>query len=161
MSLGPELLLRRGFTVQQMPPDFLEDVAQLEHGHIAAHAVAVVGNGSQFGKLRRAHLRRKMVQLRDVVPRRKIGIAPKSQDKNASGRLDPVKTRGIALEIPWRALDIELGVFAGPGMIKRRMISDEIKKQRDSPRMQLQANLIKRIPVPDARIRGVLRDGIG
>src|ERR1700689_2454975 len=128
MSLGPELLLRRGFTVQKMAPDFLEDVAQLEHGHIAAHAVAVVGNCSQFGKVRSAHLRRKMVQLRDVGPRGKIGIAPKGQEKNASGRLDPVKTRGVALEIRWRALHIELGVFPGPGMIERCMISDEIKK---------------------------------
>ena len=97
-----------------------------------------------------------MVQLRDVVPRGKVGIARERREENASGRLDSVETGSVALKIVLRALHVELRVLARP-----RMVSDKVEKQPDSPRMQLCANRVQRIPGSDARIGNVMRDGIG
>ena len=63
MRLFPEFPFRRLGIADQVAPDARKNVIQLQHGHIAANAVAMPGNRAKVGNLSRAHLKVEVVEL--------------------------------------------------------------------------------------------------
>ena len=74
VHVGPELRRRRRGIRQEAAPDPAENVPQVQHGHVAANAVAMAGDGAEIGHLRGPHLRAEMIELRHVLPRREIRV---------------------------------------------------------------------------------------
>ena len=111
-----------------MTPAGVENFVELEHGHVAADAVAVVSDGAEVGELRGARGGMEMIELGDVLPGREIGIFGEGDEARTLRRGLGKVERGIVLEFFWRGLDVEIGMLARPGMIERGVVADEIEK---------------------------------
>jgi hypothetical protein len=128
MRVGPELGRGRRCIAQEAAPDAAENVAQVQHGHVAANAVAMAGDGAEVRELRGAHLRAEMIQLRHVIPRREIRVLPERDEKASFRSFHEAEAPGVALEILFRALHVVFRMLAHPRMIESRVIPDEIEK---------------------------------
>src|SRR3984957_19067457 len=96
---GPKFLRGRRRIAEEMAPTILENIVEQEHGHVAADAVTVAGDGAEFGELRGARSRIPMIELGDIFPRRVIRIFGEGDEARALRSLHRIIKRGIALEI--------------------------------------------------------------
>ena len=112
-----------------MAPAVLENIVEQQHGHVAADAVAVAGDGAKFGELRGASGGMEMIELGDIFPRRVIGIFGERDEAGALRSLDRIIEGWIAFVILLLGLDVIIGMLANPGMIERGVIADEIEKE--------------------------------
>jgi hypothetical protein len=109
-----------------MAPASFEDIVKLQHGHVAAHAVAMLRDAGEAGKVRGAHAGMEMIELGDVEPRGKIRVLGASEEASASRRVEAIEEGGIPLEILLRALDVKFGMRARPGVVEGGVVADEI-----------------------------------
>ena len=101
-----------------MAPGPLEDVRQDQHGHVAAHAVALAGDLQQLADHRLLRGRVAVVELQRVGPAGEIRVAAVGQQQVAALAFDP----GVILRRPgqveFRAADEVLGMVLDPGMVR-------------------------------------------
>src|ERR1700722_13059290 len=77
VRFGPEFLPRSRPISQQPSPHVLENVGELEHGHVATDAVAMARDFAKHVDHRRAHRGLKIIELHHVFPRREVGVPAK------------------------------------------------------------------------------------
>ena len=126
---GPERLGRPA-------PGPLEHIRQHEHGHVAAHAVALPGDAQQFPDHRLLKRRIGVVELQRVRPAREVRVAPVREDPVARGAGDPREVRRRQGEVLLRAADEVLGVLVDPGMVQGHVIGHEVEHQPEAARPQ-------------------------
>ena len=146
---------------EERAPAIFENIAEQQHGHVAADAVAVAGDGAKFGELRGSSGGVEMIELGDIFPRRVVGIFGEGDESGALRSLDRKIKGRIVFVILLRGLDVIFGVFANPGMIEGGVIADEIEKEAEAAGVQFVAYAIEGIPGADARVGNVGGDGVG
>ena len=99
MCFGPEFFLGRLRVAEQMTPDFRENVAELQHRHVAANAVAMSGDDAEPVDQRRAQSRIEVVELRRIRPGREVRIAAQRDEDSAFRRFDAEETCGVCFKI--------------------------------------------------------------
>ena len=90
-------------------PGPLEDVGQDQHGHVAAHAVALPGDLHQLADHRLLRGRVAVVELQRVRPAGEVRIAPVGQEQVAALALDP----GVVLRARARSSSVPGTKYSG------------------------------------------------
>ena len=116
-----------------MPPRALEDRRHEQHRHIAAHAVALVGNRCHGVDHRLAQPRMKGVELEHIRPRRKV--TDPSRARTPCRR--PGKIRPASVPDRRAALNEVFRMIGDPGMVRRHVVGNEIEDQPHAPLGQL------------------------
>ena len=142
-------------------PAFFENIVEEEHGHVAADAVAMSGDGTELGDLRGASPGMEMIELGDIFPRRVVRIFGQGDVARALRGLHRVIEGRIGFVLFGRSLDVVFGVFADPGMIERGVITDEIEEESHAAGVKFVADAIDGIPGADAGVGNVGGDGVG
>ncbi len=128
MGFGPEFFFRLRRIAEQVTPVGVENVVELEHGHVAADAVAVGGDGAEVLQLRGAKAGMEMIELGYVLPGREVGIfCQRGVTRTLRCGLSVVERR-IFLKFFLGCLDVIFRAFAHPGMIERGVVADEIQE---------------------------------
>ena len=128
----PKRRIDGGRSVRRQPaiaPGALEHFGQDQHGHVAAHTVALFGDRHELVGHRGPQARLSIVQLEHVGPTGKIGIAAVGENPRPGGGGNAAIVRRLAGQILFGAGDIEFRVRRGPGMIEGCVIGDEIEHQ--------------------------------
>ncbi|NBB83392.1 MAG: hypothetical protein GVY28_08295 [Alphaproteobacteria bacterium] len=144
--IGPEFALR--VAVGKAAPGALEDVGQHQHGHVAAHSVALVGDRLQRVDHAAAGGGATIVQLHGVAPAGEIGIAAEGEDPAVAGLQEILR---MGFEIALAAGDITVGVLADPGMIRGGVVGVG----------QPAAQAGQRLRPAEFRRHGIIGHGIG
>ncbi len=106
-----------------------ERVVHHEHRHVAAHAVALVGDPPERLDHRRPQRGGEGVELDDVGPRREVGVAAVGQ--HTPGDVD--ERSGVGGEVLRRALHEALRVRRRPWVVRCHVVRDEVEDQTESP----------------------------
>jgi hypothetical protein len=106
-------------------PGPLEDVRQDQHGHVAADAVAPVGDREQGVGHRLLDRGSRVVELQGVGPAVEVRVAAVGEDAatEAGEVLRPAR------EVLLGPLDEELGVLVDPGVVERDVVGHEVEHQ--------------------------------
>ncbi len=67
-----------------------------------------------------------VVELEGVGPAGEVGVAAVGQDEGAAGGLNPPIIMGLPLQVGFAPLDIELRMGLHPGMVRGRVVGDEV-----------------------------------
>ena len=161
MYILPKFRFRRFDALEKRRPDARKNIAQVQHGHVAANAVAMPGDIPQAVDLRRAHFQAEVIELRHIRPRWEVGIAPVRDVDHAFVVLYAAKAAGIALKVLGRSLHVEFRMFARPRMVQSRVVPYKIEKECNPARPQLIARVVQILPRADAGIRRIFFYGIG
>src|SRR5436190_1372657 len=101
-------------------PGSLEDLRQDQHGHVAAHAVALPGDAHELLDHRVLKRRVAVVELQGVGPTSKVRIAAVGQQQVAALALDPDIIRRRSGLVPFGPGDVVLGMTLDPRVIQAR-----------------------------------------
>ena len=137
---------RRPEERRTLAPGSFEYVRQDQHGHVAAHAVALSGDLHQLADHRFLRGGVGVVELQCVGPAGEIRITAVGQEQIATLAFDPGVVLRSAGQVEFGALDEIVGMIFDPGMIEPHVIGHEVEHE-------LQAALAE--PLAQAGQRGV------
>lgn len=160
-GFSPEFARRRFASGEERAPSTRENIVQDEHSHVAANAVAVLGDFAEFGDERGAGGRLEIIELQNVAPRREIRIAAVSEKDWLGGGFLQIECGGIFAKILLSAANVKFGMRGGPRMVGSSVVGDEVENEADAASAELFAGVVEIGPGADARIRLILADGIG
>ena len=110
----------------------LDDLRLQQHRHVAAHAVAAIGDRAQLGDLRLAEAGVAVVELERVRPAVEVRIATEGEDRRAARAATGGDARVVlrlALEVVLAAVDVVLGMCGHPGVIAAGVVRHEVEQQ--------------------------------
>ena len=111
--------------IRAVAPGFANHVGEEQHRHVAAHAVAALGDVPQVVDHRGAQAGMTIVQLQRVAPAGEVRIAAVRQNSRSELSIIPRLPQPVAR----RAVDVILGMRLHPRMIQRRVVRHEIEQQ--------------------------------
>ena len=132
---------------------------QHEHGHVAAHPVALPGDPHELADHRLLRRRVAVVELQRVRPAWEVGVAPVRQDQIASLPLDPGVVLGLARELRLAGADEILGMILHPGVIRGHVVGDEVEHQPQPARGEALAQSGERRVAAEVAMHRVAADG--
>ena len=122
-----------GFGPGAATPRALEGGVQHEHGHVAPNAVALFGNLRDRLDRRLPERGLKGVELEHIRPRREVRVP--AAGEHLSAQLD--EGPRIAASILSAPLNEVLGMIAGPGVVRRHVVGNEVEDQPQSTLIEL------------------------
>ena len=137
-----------GLRPERLRPDApraFEDVGQDQHGHVAAHAVALPGDPHQFADHRLLQLRVAIIELQRVGPAVEVRVPAVRQHQRpvvpwARGR----SCCGEQSQIVLAARDEVVRVLVDPRVIRGHVVGDEVEHQLQSACVQPLAQTCER-----------------
>ena len=120
---------RRPEERRTLAPGSFEDLGQDQHGHVAAHAVALSGNPHQFADHRFLRGGVGVVELQCVGPAGEIGITAVGEDQIAPLAFDSGIVLRSAGQVEFGALNEIVGMIFDPGMIEPHVIGHEVEHE--------------------------------
>ncbi len=126
-DVGP--VLGRGRRPDPIAPRPCEHLVQHQHGHVAAHAVALVEDPDERGGRRAAESRRERVELDHVGPGGEVRVAPAGEDPLA----DTHERSRIAFEVVVAPGHEVVGMLEGPRVIGSDVVGHEVEDQAHPP----------------------------
>jgi hypothetical protein len=106
-----------------------EHVGEHQHGHVAAHTVALTSDLHQFRDHGALGGWIAVIELQRVGPARKVRIPPVSEHALSLRSCDPRIVLRRASQVSFGALHVVLGVLVHPGMIQTGVVGHEIEEQ--------------------------------
>src|SRR5262249_11332012 len=102
-----------------LSPRARDDVWQDEHGHVAAHAIALLGDGLEHAYHCLPEALVTVVELQRVRPAREVWVPAVGQDRRARPTLGPPVISRLAGQVLLAAGHVELRVLWDPRVIER------------------------------------------
>ena len=160
--LRPELPCGRRASLRwrNLPPGSLKDIVQHQHGHVAAHAVALSGDSEQRLDERVPQVGVAVVELGSVGPAGEVGVAAVSEDLAALRGGDGEVVVRLAGQQFLGAGDIILRVGENPVVVARRVIGDEVENQAQAALGQLAPQAGQRCRPAQAARHAVVLHGV-
>jgi len=119
-------------------PGRAKHVAQKQHGDVAAHAVAALGESAKRGDVRIARGTTAQIDLHGVGPALEIRIAAMGEDAfDSVGPEVDEPIRGRLAKVADRSLDEPVGVLVEPQVVAPQVIADEVEDQPKAHLLQL------------------------
>jgi hypothetical protein len=150
----PEVLGR--CRARPFAPGLREHVGHQQHGHVAAHAVRLVGDRGEGVDGRRAQLVAEGVELDDVRPGREVGVAASGEDLAAGLQ----EGGGVAGQVVGGALDQAAGAFGQPGVVGGDVVGDVVEDQPDATGGQLGAGSGQSLGTAEGCVHHVVPDAV-
>jgi hypothetical protein len=107
-----------------------------QHGHVAAHAVALQGDRLELVQHARAPGAMSVVHLRGVLPGREERIAPVGDDEAAAR---PEEGLGMARDVVLGAADVRMRALREQRMVGRGVVGDEVEHEPHAVRGEARA----------------------
>ncbi len=146
---------------RRQTPGFFEHVGQHQHRHVAARAVSMLRDKPQLVDHGVPCVVARVVELRDVGPRRKVRIARAGDRLHVSRRqINEPERRRITPERLFAASHEPLGIRRRPGMIEADVVRDEIEQQPHAAGVQGGARAIDLCQRADPRIGFIAADAV-
>ena len=139
-----------------LAPRALEDAVHHEHRHVAADAVALLGDRAERLDHGAAQRRRERVQLHDVGPGGEVRVAAVREHAVAHAH----ERRRVALEVLLPALDEVLGVRLRPRVVGRDVVGHEVEDQPEPARRERLARRGETIRAAEVLRHGVVADAV-
>ena len=142
-----------------MPQVRLEHVGQDQHGHVAAHAIALPGDSLQLADHRLLQFRVAVVELQGVGPALKVRVAAVGEHQRAVFRLHATVVPRCARQVTLAAVDKVVRVLVDPRVIRGHVVRDEVEHQLQSAFLQPLAQTRERDIAAEIAMDDVVLDG--
>jgi len=149
-DLGPVFLTGR--PSRAVSPGPAEDAVDEQHGHVAAHPVALVRDAQQRSGSRFPDPGVKGVELGHVLPGGVVGVPAACEDPSA--RLEKLQRRPD--QVRRVARDQEVGVFLHPVVVPGHVVRHEIQDQAETAAAKFPACRGEAVGAPEALVHGVV-----
>ena len=130
-----------------------------QHGHVAAHAVALPGDSLQLADHRLLQLRVAIVELQRVGPALEVRVAAVGQHQRAVFCLHAAVVPRRARQITLAAMDKVVRMLVDPRVIRRHVVGDKVEHQLQSAFLQPLSQTGERRVAAQIAMDGVVLDG--
>ncbi len=131
-GLVPELAFGRGRGGWEISPGLVEDLFKEQHGHVAAEAVAMFGDGFQRFDDGVAGVLAAEVELCGIGPGGEVGVFAVGDMDGAVGAFD-----GEGFVGGLGGLDEAFGMLLDPGVVESGVVGDEVEDQLEAVRVEV------------------------
>ena len=139
-------------------PRSLEDLRQDEHRHVAADAIALVGDPLELSEHRLLERGVAVVQLQCVGPAVEVRVAPVRQDARPLARLHATVVLRRCGELLLRAGHEEVRVIGDPGVVRRHVVRDEVEDKAKATTLKALAEAGERLVAAEVLVHPVVPD---